>query len=94
MPVWISATRRPLPKPYRTEVTRATIGILATDLVILNHGHVTRKTPELALSLLSTTPHQKEDVGTLDRFNVHRSPTCGTRLELMTRRLRVRYLDP
>ncbi|GFT04384.1 transposon Tf2-9 polyprotein [Trichonephila clavipes] len=22
MPVWISATRRPLPKPYRTEVTR------------------------------------------------------------------------
>ncbi|GFX43027.1 hypothetical protein TNCV_2710721 [Trichonephila clavipes] len=30
-------------------------------------------TPELAPPLLTTTPHQREDVSALDRFNVHRS---------------------
>ncbi|GFU16094.1 tigger transposable element-derived protein 1 [Trichonephila clavipes] len=35
--------------------------LLATDLVILNHDQMTRRTPELA-------PHQRA----LDRFNVHR----------------------
>ncbi|GFX26631.1 HTH_Tnp_Tc3_2 domain-containing protein [Trichonephila clavipes] len=30
--------------------------VLATDLVILNHGQVTRTTPELATPLLTTTP--------------------------------------
>ncbi|GFV26056.1 hypothetical protein TNCV_4398681 [Trichonephila clavipes] len=39
---------------------------------ILNHGQVTWTTPELAPPLLTTTPHQREDVSALDRFNVHR----------------------
>ncbi|GFT06340.1 hypothetical protein TNCV_1145321 [Trichonephila clavipes] len=34
----------------------------ATDLVILNHGQVTRTIPDLAPPLLTTTPHQREDV--------------------------------
>ncbi|GFW24226.1 transposable element Tc1 transposase [Trichonephila clavipes] len=45
------------------------------DLVILNHGQVTWTIPELAPPLLTTTPHQREDVSALDRFNVHRCPT-------------------
>ncbi|GFU06172.1 uncharacterized protein TNCV_4764901 [Trichonephila clavipes] len=57
-------------------------------MVILNHGQVTWTTPELAPPLLSTTPHQREDVSALDRFNVHRCPTrrvfSGTGIELMT----------
>ncbi|GFW69604.1 uncharacterized protein TNCV_489481 [Trichonephila clavipes] len=65
-----------------------TRGLLATDHVILNHGQVTWTTPELAPPLLTTTPHQREDVSALDRFNVHRCPTrrvfSGTGLELMT----------
>ncbi|GFT44886.1 hypothetical protein TNCV_463011 [Trichonephila clavipes] len=32
-------------------------------------------TPELAPPLLTTTPHQREDVSALDRLNVHRCPT-------------------
>ncbi|GFX87297.1 hypothetical protein TNCV_3820271 [Trichonephila clavipes] len=32
-------------------------------------------TPELAPPLLTTTPHQREDISALDRFNVHRCPT-------------------
>ncbi|GFX03971.1 uncharacterized protein TNCV_4678751 [Trichonephila clavipes] len=63
----------------------ATRGLLATDHVILNHGQVTWTTPELAPPLLTTTPHQREDVLALDRFNVHRCPTrrvfSGTGLE-------------
>ncbi|GFW67763.1 cell growth-regulating nucleolar protein [Trichonephila clavipes] len=66
----------------------ATRGLLTTDHVILNHGQVTWTTPELAPPLLTTTPHQREDVSALDRFNVHRCPTrrvfSGTGLELMT----------
>ncbi|GFT24252.1 uncharacterized protein TNCV_2064761 [Trichonephila clavipes] len=66
----------------------ATRGLLATDHVILNHGQVTWTTPELAPPLLTTTPHQQEDVSALDRFNVHRCPTrrvfSGTGIELMT----------
>ncbi|GFV99705.1 uncharacterized protein TNCV_5080651 [Trichonephila clavipes] len=64
----------------------ATLGLLATDHVILNHDQVTWATPELAPSLL-TIPHQREDVSALDRFNMHRCPTrrvfIGTELELM-----------
>ncbi|GFV16673.1 uncharacterized protein TNCV_4418601 [Trichonephila clavipes] len=45
------------------------------DLVILNQCQVTWTTPELAPPLLTTTPHQREDVSALDRFNVHRCPT-------------------
>ncbi|GFU65621.1 uncharacterized protein TNCV_635441 [Trichonephila clavipes] len=55
--------------------SEATRGLLATDHVILNHGQVTWTTPELAPPLLTTTPHQREDVAALDRFNVHRCPT-------------------
>ncbi|GFU70823.1 uncharacterized protein TNCV_3667901 [Trichonephila clavipes] len=71
-------------------------GFLATGHVILNHGQVTWTTPELAPPLLTTTPHQREDVSVLDRFNVHRCPTrrvfSGTGLELVTRHATVRYL--
>ncbi|GFV47383.1 uncharacterized protein TNCV_4830391 [Trichonephila clavipes] len=46
--------------------------------------------------LLTTTPHQREDVSALDRFNEHRCPTRrvfgGTGLELVTRQATVRYL--
>ncbi|GFX44546.1 uncharacterized protein TNCV_4713721 [Trichonephila clavipes] len=73
----------------------ATRGLLATDHVILNHGQVTWTTPELAPPLLTTTPHQREDVSALDRFNVHRCPTrrvfSGTGLELVTRQATIRY---
>ncbi|GFX15992.1 integrase catalytic domain-containing protein [Trichonephila clavipes] len=66
----------------------ATRGLLATDHVILNHGQVTCTTPELAPPLLTTPPHQREDVSALDRLNAHRCPTrrvfSGTGLELMT----------
>ncbi|GFX49789.1 uncharacterized protein TNCV_3073421 [Trichonephila clavipes] len=50
---------------------------------------MTWTTSELAPPLLTTTPHQREDVSTLDRFNVHRCPTwrvfSGIGLELVTR---------
>ncbi|GFX98380.1 hypothetical protein TNCV_4001491 [Trichonephila clavipes] len=36
--------------------------LLVTDLVILNHGQVTSTTPELVPPILTTTPHQREDV--------------------------------
>ncbi|GFY17693.1 uncharacterized protein TNCV_1074281 [Trichonephila clavipes] len=75
---------------------KATRGLLATDHVILNHGQVTWTTPELAPPLLTTTPHQREDVSALDRFNVHRCPTrwnfSGTGIELVTRQATIRYL--
>ncbi|GFV68662.1 uncharacterized protein TNCV_4883611 [Trichonephila clavipes] len=75
------------------ETTR---GLLATDHAILNHGQVTWTTPELVPSLLTTTPHQREDVSALDRFSVHRCPTrrvfSGTGLELVTRQATIRYL--
>ncbi|GFT27615.1 uncharacterized protein TNCV_3569961 [Trichonephila clavipes] len=73
-------------------------GLLATDHVILNHGQVTWTTPELARPSPNyhTTPHQREDVSALDRFNVHRCPTrrvfSGTGLELVTRQATIRYL--
>ncbi|GFW10934.1 uncharacterized protein TNCV_4459091 [Trichonephila clavipes] len=74
----------------------ATQGLLATDNVILNHGQVTWTTLELAPPLLTTTPHQREDVSALDRFNVHRCPTRrvfrSTGLEPVTKQATVRYL--
>ncbi|GFW57436.1 uncharacterized protein TNCV_543481 [Trichonephila clavipes] len=77
-------------------LSRTTRGLLATDHVILNHGQVTWTTPELAPPLLTTTPHQREDVSALDRFNVHRCPTrrvfSGTGLEPVTKQATVRYL--
>ncbi|GFV18229.1 uncharacterized protein TNCV_170321 [Trichonephila clavipes] len=80
----------------RPVISKATRGLLATDHVILNHGQVTCTTPELAPPLLTTTPHQQEDVSALDRFNVHRCPTrrvlSGTGLEPVTKQATVRYL--
>ncbi|GFV12277.1 uncharacterized protein TNCV_1537731 [Trichonephila clavipes] len=75
---------------------QATRGLLATDHIILNHGQVTWTTPELAPPLLTTTPHQQEDVSAFNRFNVHRCSTLrvfsGTGLELVTRQATIRYL--
>ncbi|GFX43146.1 uncharacterized protein TNCV_2711901 [Trichonephila clavipes] len=72
----------------KTDDNKLHEGFLVTDHVILNHGQVTWSTPELAPPLLTTTPHQREDVSALDRFNVHRCPTrrvfSGTGIELMT----------
>ncbi|GFW34086.1 uncharacterized protein TNCV_287701 [Trichonephila clavipes] len=55
-----------------------------------------RTTPELAPPLLTTTPHQREDVSALGRFNVHRCPTrlvlSGTGIELVTKPATIRYL--
>ncbi|GFW37703.1 uncharacterized protein TNCV_415891 [Trichonephila clavipes] len=62
-------------REWGTTSRRPTRGLLATDHVILNHGQVTWTTPELAPPLLTTTPHQWEDISALDRFNVHRRPT-------------------
>ncbi|GFT75282.1 uncharacterized protein TNCV_951001 [Trichonephila clavipes] len=77
-------------------VRRAIRGLLATVHVILNHGQVTWTTPEMAPPLLTTTPHLREDVSALDRFNVHHCPTrrvfSGTGLEPVTKQATVRYL--
>ncbi|GFV69023.1 RNase H domain-containing protein [Trichonephila clavipes] len=85
-----------LAKSATDETLRATRGLLETDHVILNHGQVKWMTPELAPPLLTTTPHQREDVSALDRFNVHRCPTwrvfSGTRLELVTRQAMIRSI--
>ncbi|GFW15904.1 uncharacterized protein TNCV_4431771 [Trichonephila clavipes] len=54
-------------------------------------------TPELTPPLLTITPHQREDVSALDRFNVHRCPTrrvfSGAGLELVTRQATILYLN-
>ncbi|GFY12310.1 uncharacterized protein TNCV_284131 [Trichonephila clavipes] len=64
--------------------------------VICNHGQVTWTTPELAPPLLTTPPHQREDVSALDRFNVLHCPSRwvfnSTGLELVTRQATIRYL--
>ncbi|GFX90744.1 uncharacterized protein TNCV_3165751 [Trichonephila clavipes] len=69
-------------------VMKSIRGLLATDHVIFNHGQLKWTTPDLAPPLLTTTPHQREDISALDRFNVHRCPTrwvfSGTGFELMT----------
>ncbi|GFW99897.1 uncharacterized protein TNCV_2126051 [Trichonephila clavipes] len=62
-------------EPKESPRSQSYMRALATDHVILNHGQVMWTTPELALPLLTTTPHQREDVSALDRFNVHRCPT-------------------
>ncbi|GFW37939.1 uncharacterized protein TNCV_4631401 [Trichonephila clavipes] len=53
-------------------------------------------TPDLVPPLLTTTPHQREDVSAFDRLNVHRLLTrrvfSGTGLELATRQATIRYL--
>ncbi|GFX48688.1 retrovirus-related Pol polyprotein from transposon 297 [Trichonephila clavipes] len=56
---------------------------------------MTWTTPELASPLLTTTPHQRENVSALDRFSVHLCPTrrvfSGIGLELVTWQATVRY---
>ncbi|GFV82763.1 transposable element Tcb1 transposase [Trichonephila clavipes] len=78
------------------QLWQPTRGLLATDHVILNHGQVTWTTPELAPPLLTTTPQQRENVSTLNRFKVHHCPTrrvfSGTGLEPVTKQATVRYL--
>ncbi|GFX08612.1 uncharacterized protein TNCV_4171111 [Trichonephila clavipes] len=69
----------------------ATRGLLATDHVILNHGQVTWTVPELAPPHLTTTPHQREDVSALDRFNVHRFPTRDYDVPTVTEICMVKY---
>ncbi|GFX93963.1 uncharacterized protein TNCV_3413251 [Trichonephila clavipes] len=96
--IWERRTfdKQPLESKNKSAHFSATRGLLATDHVILNHGQVTWTTPELAPPLLTTTPHQREDVSALDRFNVHRRPTrrvfSGTGLEPVTKQATVRYL--
>ncbi|GFT55807.1 uncharacterized protein TNCV_4521981 [Trichonephila clavipes] len=51
-----------------------TRGLLVKDHVILNHGQKTWTAPEQALPLQIATPHQREDVSALERFNVHCCP--------------------
>ncbi|GFV89249.1 protocadherin Fat 1 [Trichonephila clavipes] len=41
-------------------------------------------TPELEPPLLTTAPHQREDVSALDRFNVHRCPTWRVFNDMLT----------
>ncbi|GFU61218.1 uncharacterized protein TNCV_1071631 [Trichonephila clavipes] len=85
-----------LPQQLLDNVVQTTRGLLATDHIILNHGQETWMTPELAPPLLTTTPHQREDVSALDRFSEHRCPTrrvlCGTWLELVTNPATIQYL--
>ncbi|GFV00492.1 hypothetical protein TNCV_3644701 [Trichonephila clavipes] len=42
------------------EGMKATRRLSAMDLVLLNHGQVTRTAPELTPPLLTTTPHERE----------------------------------
>ncbi|GFT97169.1 uncharacterized protein TNCV_3858271 [Trichonephila clavipes] len=53
-------------------------------------------TPELSHPLLTTTPHQREDVSALNRFSVHSCPTrwifSGAGFELVSRQATIRYL--
>ncbi|GFV66076.1 uncharacterized protein TNCV_2891461 [Trichonephila clavipes] len=50
----------------------------------------------MAPPLPTTTPHQREDVSALDRFNVHHYPTrwvfSGSGVELMIKPAMIRYL--
>ncbi|GFW69205.1 hypothetical protein TNCV_1819591 [Trichonephila clavipes] len=65
------------------------------NFVILDHGQVRRTTPDLTLP--SHNYHINEITFELSTENVHlaliRWVLSGTRLELMTRRPRVRYLE-
>ncbi|GFV50038.1 hypothetical protein TNCV_2354231 [Trichonephila clavipes] len=76
-----------------TPTYSAARGLLVMDIIILNHGQVTRTT--LELEPLCPNFHVTPAGGRLsiDRFNSTRWVFSGTRLELMTRKPRVRYLD-
>ncbi|GFT90184.1 piggyBac transposable element-derived protein 4 [Trichonephila clavipes] len=74
----------------------ATRGLLTTDHVILNHGQVTWRTPQLAPRSPNYHTTPREDVSALDRFNVHRCPTrrvfSGTGLEPVTKQATFRSI--
>ncbi|GFU91501.1 hypothetical protein TNCV_2542691 [Trichonephila clavipes] len=55
-------------QPERGNATR---GLLATDLVILNHGQVTKTTPKLAPSSPNFRTIPTGGRLSIDRFNVH-----------------------
>ncbi|GFW67574.1 hypothetical protein TNCV_3392451 [Trichonephila clavipes] len=59
--------------------------------VILNHGQVTRRTPELAPSLLTSIPTGGRL--SFDRFNVHRPPTHTEGLQRSEEKCHLRCLD-
>ncbi|GFX79856.1 hypothetical protein TNCV_4981681 [Trichonephila clavipes] len=59
-----------------------TQGHLASDLVNLNHGKVTKTTPKLASLSETTIPHHRRTLNLL-RFNLHHVKSC-TRLEPMS----------
>ncbi|GFU85797.1 hypothetical protein TNCV_2036281 [Trichonephila clavipes] len=75
-------------RPSRLFVKIRCHAVASTRKISANRGQVTRTTPELAPHLLTTTSHQWEDVGSLDRLNMDRTRTrrvfSGTRLELVT----------
>ncbi|GFT33828.1 hypothetical protein TNCV_4383341 [Trichonephila clavipes] len=73
-------------------VMKATRGLLATDLVILNHDQLKRTTPELEPPSPNYHTAPMRRLLSLDRFNVHQWVFVGTRLKLMTRQPRVHYL--
>ncbi|GFU28450.1 hypothetical protein TNCV_1938381 [Trichonephila clavipes] len=77
---------------------KATRELLTTDLVIFNHGQATKTTPELPSPFLTSTPHQRKDVRAPQQIRRAMAPSTQRvfsriRLELMTRRPRVRDLD-
>ncbi|GFW51726.1 hypothetical protein TNCV_1186581 [Trichonephila clavipes] len=79
-----------------TSLYSATRGLLEMDLVIKNHSQGKRMTPEPAPPLLTSTPMGGRL--SFDIFNENRPSSAwrvfsGTRLELLTRRPRVRDLD-
>ncbi|GFV13459.1 hypothetical protein TNCV_129571 [Trichonephila clavipes] len=66
----------------------ATRRLLEMDLILLNHGQVTRATPDLEPLFLATTSQQRTSAPSEGWV------FSGTRLELMTRKPRVRKFDP
>ncbi|GBM12162.1 hypothetical protein AVEN_39493-1 [Araneus ventricosus] len=61
----ISGTIRLVRLAFRFEEPRELFGskaALVVDLVILNGGQMTRKTPEPATPLRTSAPHQRDDV--------------------------------
>ncbi|GFW09484.1 hypothetical protein TNCV_3995911 [Trichonephila clavipes] len=73
-------------------------GLLSTDLVILNHGQVTWKTPEKEPFFRTSTPHQREGAGA-STYLTFIGLFCTADLQQYwtrahdTPRPRVRYLD-
>ncbi|GFV06957.1 hypothetical protein TNCV_2596531 [Trichonephila clavipes] len=67
---------------------KATRGLLMTDLVIQNHGHGTRTTPDLAPYSPNYLTMTMQGLLATSLTPLHSG--CSTGLELMTRRSQVR----